>query len=171
MASPTSRLPDRFADLDHEAHVRSSLDLAREAAERGDGPYGSLLVHADDGAVVMEERNAINTADDVRRHPELTLAYRAAREFSPEQRRDLIMYTSTEPCPMCAGGIAQVELGAVVHSTAAERAADLYGRDTCLPSAEVYDRRGSDVAVGGPVLPEAGDAVHREVGDADGADG
>jgi len=170
MASPTAALPDRFADLDHDAHVRASLDLAREAVERGDNPYGSLLVRAGDGAVVMEDRNAVDTADDVRRHPELTLAHRAAREFSPERRRDLIMYTSTEPCPMCAGGIAHAGLGAVVHSTSAERAAELYGRDDWLPSAEVYERLGSDVAVGGPVLPEAGDAVHREVGGADGSD-
>ena len=165
-----TELPDRFATLSHKDHVREAIDLAREAVERGDNPYGSVLVRVGDDEVAMSERNAVNTADDVRRHPELTLAHRAAREFSPEQRRDLIMYTSTEPCPMCAGGIAHAGLGAVVHSTSAERAAELYGRDDWLPSAEVYDRRGSDVAVGGPVLPEAGDAVHREVGGADGSD-
>ncbi|MFC6785267.1 nucleoside deaminase [Halobaculum halobium] len=164
MATPLADLPDRFASLSHEDHVREAIELARGAAERGDDPYGSVVVRARDDEVVMTERNAVNTADDVRRHPELTLAHRAAREFSPEQRAGLIMYTSTEPCPMCAGGIAHVGLGAVVHSTSAARGAELYGADSCLPSAEVYERLGSDVVAAGPVLAEAGDAVHRDYG-------
>jgi len=159
-------LPDRFAGVSHEEHVREAIELARGAAERGDDPYGSVLVRAADDEIVMTERNAVNTAADVRRHPELTLAHRAAREFSPAQRRDLIMYTSTEPCPMCAGGIAHVGLGAVVHSTSAERGAELYGSESCLPSAEVYERLGSDVVAAGPVLADEGDAVHRDYGGA-----
>ncbi|UIP01182.1 nucleoside deaminase [Halobaculum sp. CBA1158] len=169
MTPSLDRLPDRFADLRHEAHVREAIELARSAADRGDDPYGSVLVRASDDEVAMRERNAVVTEDDVRRHPELTLASRAGREFSPAQRADLVMYTSTEPCPMCAGGIAHVGLGAVVHSTSAERAAELYGRDSWLPSEEVYDRLGSDVVAAGPVRPEAGDAVHRDAGGATGA--
>lgn len=166
MTPSLESLPDRFAGLSHEEHVREAIELARGAAERGDDPYGSVLVHAADDEIVMTERNAVNTEDDVRRHPELTLAHRAAREFSPEQRRGLIMYTSTEPCPMCAGGIAHVGLGAVVHATSAERGAELYGSDSCLPSAEVYERLGSDVVAAGPVLADEGDAVHRDHGGA-----
>jgi len=164
MAPSLEALPDRFAGLCHEDHIREAIELARGAAERGDDPYGSVLVRASDDEIAMTERNTVNTEDDVRRHPELTLAHRAAREFSPEQRADLIMYTSTEPCPMCAGGIAHVGLGAVVHSTSAERGTELYGRDSCLPSAEVYERLGSHVVAAGPVLPEEGDAVHRDYG-------
>ena len=164
MATPPERLPARFADCSHEEHVREAIELARSAAERGDDPYGSVLVRAVDDEVVMTERNAVNTENDVRRHPELSLAHRAGREFSPDQRRGLVMYTSTEPCPMCAGGIAHVGLGAVVHSTSAERGAELYGSDDYLPSSEVYERLGSDVVAAGPVLPEAGDEVHRTFG-------
>ncbi|QZP37635.1 nucleoside deaminase [Halobaculum magnesiiphilum] len=168
MASSFEALPDRFADLSHGDHVREAIELARGAAERGDDPYGSVLVRATTDEITMTERNAVNTENDVRRHPELTLAHRAAREFSPAQRRDLVMYTSTEPCPMCAGGIAHVGLGAVVHSTSAERGAELYGADSCLPSAEVYERLGSDVLAAGPVLPDEGDAVHLDLGGASG---
>jgi tRNA(Arg) A34 adenosine deaminase TadA len=166
MGLTSDDLPERFVDCSHEAHVREAIELARSAAERGDDPYGSILVRAADDEVVMTERNAVNSADDVRRHPELSLAHRAAREFSPAQRAELVMYTSTEPCPMCAGGIAHAGLGAVVHATSAERGAELYGAESCLPSAEVYERLGSDVIAAGPVVPEEGDAVHRELGGA-----
>lgn len=63
---------------------------------------------------------------------------------------------------MCAGGIRIAGLAAVVHSVSAERAAELAGHDDALPSRVVYERTGADVASLGPVLPEAGAAVHRE---------
>jgi len=146
--------------LDHERYMERALTLAREAADRGDEPFGSLLIH--DGEVVMEERNAVNTADDLRRHPELTLAKRAAAELSHETCRETVMYTSTEPCPMCSGGIYSAKLGAVVYSVSAERAADLAGGDLVVPSSEIFDRGAADVETVGPVLPEAGAAVHRD---------
>lgn len=155
-------LPAAAGGLDHERHVERAIELAREAADRGDEPYGSLLVDAESGSVVMEERNAVLTANDLRRHPELTLAERAAREYTPSERALLVMYTSTEPCPMCAGGIGIAGLGAVVHSVSAESNAAIYGSEEFLPSAEVYERLGADTVSAGPVLPDAGAAVHEE---------
>ena len=153
-----------------ERFVRRAIELAREAAERGDDPYGSLLVdpeaagasEGDESAVLMEARNAIVTDDDIARHPELTLARRAARELSPEVRERAIMYTSTQSCPMCAGGIAFAGLAAVVHSVSAETSAELAGSDEYLPSGEVYDRLGAQTVAVGPLLESEGLAVHRE---------
>lgn len=65
--------------FDHESHMQKAFDLAREAVERGDRPFGSVLVR--DDSVVMRESNRVNTEDDIRRHPELHLAYRACREL------------------------------------------------------------------------------------------
>ena len=154
-----------YPALDHEQYTERALELAREAAARGDDPYGSLLVDPDtpDGpTVVAEARNAVVTADDLREHPELHLAEWAGRELDPAVRGRTIMYTSTEPCPMCAGGIRIAGLAAVVHSVSAERAAELAGHDDALPSRAVYDRTGADVQSLGPVLPDAGAEIHRE---------
>jgi tRNA(Arg) A34 adenosine deaminase TadA len=152
-------MPDLDA-LDHEAYVERAIELARAAGDRGDGPYGSLLVL--DDAVVMEETNRERTDDDIALHPELTLARRAARELSPTERERTVMYTSTEPCPMCAGGIAIAGLGAVVYSVAGARAAAAFGGSEGVPCGEIFDRRGRDVDVVGGVLEAEGLAVHRE---------
>jgi len=128
-------LPDRFADFDHERHTTRAIELAREARDRGDDAYGSVLVRED--RIVAEERNAVVTDDDLRAHPELELARRAVREFTPEERMETVMYTSTEPCPMCAGGIYHAGLPAVVYSVSAERAGEL-GTDLVVPSSEVF---------------------------------
>jgi len=146
--------------LDHEPHVRRAIDLAREAGDRGDGPYGSVLVR--DGEVVMEESNRENTDDDIALHPELTLARRAARELDSDARAETVLYTSTEPCPMCAGGIAIAGLGGVVYSVSAERLADEFGGPTSVPCGEIFERRGREIPVVGGVLEADGMALHRE---------
>ena len=146
--------------LDHEQYMERALTLAREAGDRGDEPFGSLLVH--DGEIIMEEQNAVNTADDIRRHPELTLAQRAASELGADARRETVMYTSTEPCAMCSGGIHIASLGGVVYSVSAATAADLTGGGAVVPSAEILGRGDQEIPVHGPVLEAAGKDVHRE---------
>jgi tRNA(Arg) A34 adenosine deaminase TadA len=148
--------PD-FDSFDHDSHMREAFDLAREAADRGDEPFGSVLVR--DDAVVMAESNRINTADDIRRHPELQLAHRACREYDPPERAELVMYTSTEPCPMCAGGMVRAGFGRVVYSVSGEEVADFTGRGSTVRAAVILDGV-TDVI--GPVLNDEGRAVHRE---------
>lgn len=150
-----------FDDFDHEAHMSRALELAREAGERGDEPFGAVLVQDDE--IVMEERNAVHTADDIARHPELTLARRAAREFTPNERAALAMYTSTEPCSMCAGGIYIAGLDAVAYSVSAETAAEAAGgAGEVVPACDILERESHRVRLAGPILPEEGEEIHRE---------
>lgn len=148
-------------DWDHERYVRRALDLAREAGERGDGPYGSLLVRGDE--VVATETNREATDDDVALHPELTLARRAAADATAAERARTVMYTSTEPCSMCATGTVFAGLGAVVYGVSGARAAEAVGDPARgIPSTEVFDRWDADVTVVGPVLEAEALAVHRD---------
>jgi tRNA(Arg) A34 adenosine deaminase TadA len=146
-----------FDDFDHAAHMRAAVDLAREAAARGDEPFGSVLVR--DDAVVMRESNRINTEADLRRHPELHLAYRACREYDADERAATVMYTSTEPCPMCAGGMVRAGFGRVVYSVSSAEVAAFAGGEPGVRSAAVLDGV-TDVV--GPVLNDEGLGVHRD---------
>lgn len=146
-----------FDDFDHASHMRVAIDLAREAAARGDEPFGSVLVR--DDAVVMRDSNRIETEDDFRRHPELHLAYRACREYDPADRAEMVMYTSTEPCPMCAGGMRTAGFGRVVYSVSGAEVATFTGRESTVRSAAILD---GVTEVVGPVLNDEGRAVHRE---------
>ena len=146
-----------FDSFDHESHMREAFDLAREAAARADEPFGSVLVR--DDAVVMRESNRINTAEDCRRHPELHLAYRACREYDPADRAETVMYTSTEPCPMCAGGMRTAGFGRVVYSVSGAEVTAFTGGEPTVRSAEILDGV-TDVV--GPVLNDEGRAIHRE---------
>jgi deoxycytidylate deaminase len=65
------------------------------------------------------------------------------------------MYTSTEPCPMCSGGIRYAGLGRIVYSVSAEEVVEFTGREPATRADEILD-----CAVVGPVSNAAGRAVH-----------
>jgi|GEM_PF-6275077 len=73
-----------------ERYIERTFELAREAAARGDNPYGSLLVLDDE--IVMEASNREATDDDIAAHPELALARRAASELSAAECARATMY-------------------------------------------------------------------------------
>lgn len=97
-------------------HLRRCVDLAEEALEAGDEPFGSILV-AGDGSVIAEDRNRIVEKADPTYHPELTLAQFAAREMAPAERAAATLYTSGEHCPMCSAAHAWVGLGRIVFAS------------------------------------------------------
>jgi tRNA(Arg) A34 adenosine deaminase TadA len=142
-----------------ETHLRRTFELAREAAASGNTPFGSLLVR--EGEVIAESRNTTRTEEDITAHPELKLARWAARELDDDGRGDVTMYTSTEPCPMCAGAMAIAGLGRVVYSVDGATAAEFAPGDGSPPSSDLLDRE-SDIEVIGPELESEGRAVHRE---------
>jgi tRNA(Arg) A34 adenosine deaminase TadA len=147
-------------DTDEE-YVRAAIDLAREAVANGNTPFGSLLVVGD--AVVERSRNTTVTEADITAHPELKLARWAARELDSDERADCTMYTSTEPCEMCAAAIHYAGLDRVVYSVSGESLADLRGTaESGVPCRDLIERKGGTTDVDGPVLESEGRRVHEE---------
>ncbi|MBV0932634.1 nucleoside deaminase [Marinobacterium weihaiense] len=94
-------------------HLHRAVELAEEALNAGDAPFGSVLVDAA-GQVLAEDRNRIVSSGDNTRHPEFELARWAAEHLTPEQRAVSTLYTSGEHCPMCAAAHGWVGLGRIV---------------------------------------------------------
>jgi tRNA(Arg) A34 adenosine deaminase TadA len=104
-----------ISDVDLK-HLRRCVELAREAVDTGDAPFGSVLVGAD-GKVLTEDRNRIHSTGDGTRHPEFALARWAAENLPPERRAQATVYTSGEHCPMCAAAHGWVGLGRIVYAS------------------------------------------------------
>lgn len=104
----------------NEEHLRRAIALAVEARSSGNPPFGSLLI-GPDGAVLAEERNSSLTDDDITAHPELKLARWAARSLDATTAAGTTMYTSCEPCGMCAGALARSGIGRVVFALPAAK--------------------------------------------------
>ena len=91
------------------------VELAQEALECGDEPFGSLLVSSS-GEELFADRNRV-AAGDHTRHPEFEIARWAAAHLSEAERRAATVYTSGEHCPMCAAAHAWVGLGRIVYAS------------------------------------------------------
>ncbi|MGR8012153.1 nucleoside deaminase [Streptomyces hypolithicus] len=100
-------------------HLRRCVELATEALEAGDEPFGSVLVAAD-GTVLAEDRNRVASGDRTR-HPEFELARWAAANMPPGQRTAATVFTSAEHCPMCAAAHGWVGLGRIVYVSSSEQ--------------------------------------------------
>lgn len=101
-------------------HLRRCVELASQAVDAGDEPFGSVLVDAD-GQVLAEDRNRIHTTGDGTRHPEFTLARWSAENMTPSARALATVYTSGEHCPMCAAAHGWVGLGRIVYASSSEQ--------------------------------------------------
>lgn len=102
---------------DDLTHLRRCVELAREAFDDGDEPFGSVLVDAA-GAVQFEDRNRVKNGDHTR-HPEFEIARWAAANLTPAERAASTVYTSGEHCPMCAAAHGWVGLGRIVYAASA----------------------------------------------------
>ena len=101
-------------------HLRRCVELAAEAVDAGDHPFGSVLV-AGDGRVLAEDRNRENSAGDATRHPEIALARWAAANMTADERAAATVFTSGEHCPMCSAAHAWVGLGRIVYVSSSEQ--------------------------------------------------
>lgn len=100
-------------------YLERCIELAREALDKGDEPFGSVLVDAS-GEIRAEDHNHVMTGDRTR-HPEFELARWAAANMTVQERAEATVYTSGEHCPMCAAAHAWVGLGRIVYASSAKQ--------------------------------------------------
>lgn len=105
-------------------YIEKALDLAYEAKEKGDNPFGSILVNQD-GEIIMEDENTQVTQNDITGHPELKIAQRAAAKYDAEFLSTCTMYNSAEPCTMCTGAIYWSGIGRIVFGISKKRLNEL----------------------------------------------
>ena len=141
-------------------HLRRCVELATEALDAGDEPFGSVLVSGD-GKVLAEDRNRVAGGDKTR-HPEFELARWAATNMTQDERAKATVFTSGEHCPMCAAAHGWVGLGRIVYATSAQQLASWLA-DLDVPAPPVRSLPIQEIVPGvkveGPVL-ELADQVH-----------
>ena len=112
-----------ISDTDRRFLLRC-VDLAQEALEAGDEPFGSLLVDSS-GRELYADRNRV-AAGDRTQHPEFNIARWAAAHLAPEERATATVYTSGEHCPMCSAAHAWVGLGRIVYASSSAQLMQWY---------------------------------------------
>ncbi len=95
--------------------MREALVLAREADEADEVPVGAVVVH--DGRVVGRGANRQIRDADPTAHAEIVALRQAARELGDHRLREATLYTTLEPCAMCAGALVTARIAGLVFGS------------------------------------------------------
>jgi tRNA(Arg) A34 adenosine deaminase TadA len=145
--------------------LRQAIDLARKARNDGRHPFGSLIVNERGETVVAARNNAVRPNGDPTQHAEMLACGQAARLLTEAELAKCTLYTSTEPCAMCAGAIYWTGIGRVVFALAETGLQRYTGSHTenptlDLPCREVFARGQKKITVVGPLLEDEAGKVH-----------
>src|ERR1700691_996560 len=126
-------------------HLRRGIDLASQARDTGQLPFAALVVD-ENGQVLVEVQNQSRPpGGDPTQHAELLAASSAAKLVPAERLAKATLYTSAEPCCMCAGAIYWAHIGRVIYALSEHRLLLLTGSHQenptfSLPCREVFPR-------------------------------
>jgi tRNA(Arg) A34 adenosine deaminase TadA len=144
--------------------LRRALRVAKRARQHGNHPFGALLADAA-GRVWLEAENTVVTTADCTGHAETNLIRQACTHLTAEVLSSATMYTSTEPCAMCAAAMYWAGIPRVVFGLAEDQLYAMTGLDPrnptlSLPCREVFARGRRLTEVVGPLLENEARAVH-----------
>lgn len=137
------------AQMEH--HLRTANAVAQRALAAGYHPFGALLVGPDNLTVLAEQGNV-----DSVNHAEAVLARMVARQYNAEALWDCTLYTTVEPCCMCAGTQYGANIGRLVYGMSELRRLEITGNQADnptldLPCRAVVANGQKPVRVWGPV--------------------
>ena len=148
-----------------DAHfLRHSFAVARRSMSHGNHPFAALLVDAE-GRVLIEAENGYMPERDATAHAERLAATQACTTVAAEIRATATLYSSAEPCAMCAGAIYWAGIGRVVYGLSERRLRDITGNHPenptlDLPCREVFSSGQRPTEVVGPLLEDEAAALH-----------
>jgi tRNA(Arg) A34 adenosine deaminase TadA len=154
------------SELD-EHFLRRSFDVARRAVTNGNHPFGAILVDRNRN-VLIEMENGYMPAHDATAHAERLIATQACTTLSPDVLRHATLYSSAEPCAMCAGAIYWAGIGRLVYGLSEHRLRIVTGNHPenptlDLPCREVFESGQRATEVIGPLLEDEAEALHEGV--------
>ena len=150
-----------------ERFLRRSFVVARRALTHGNHPFGAILVDQNHN-VLIEAENSYMPAHDGTAHAERLLATQACTTLSPDILKDATLYSSAEPCAMCAGAIYWAGIGRLVYGLSEHRLRTVTGNHPenptlDLPCREVFKSGQRATEVLGPLLEDEAEALHAGV--------
>jgi tRNA(Arg) A34 adenosine deaminase TadA len=150
-----------------EYFLRRSFEVARRSLKHGNHPFGAILVDQARN-VLIETENGHMPRRDATAHAERLLASQACTTLAQEVRKGATLYSSAEPCAMCAGAMYWAGIGRLVYGLSERRLRILTGNHPenptlDLPCREVFRHGQRSTKVVGPLLEDEAEALHAGV--------
>ena len=107
-------------EKEHERWMRESLRAALEAQTRDEVPIGACVIVG--GELLSVAGNRTRTDCDPTAHAEIVALREAARKCGNYRLADAVVYSTIEPCAMCAGALIQARVKLLVYGATDEKA-------------------------------------------------
>lgn len=148
--------------MDDVTLLLRAVEVSRQAVREGNHPFGSILVDSA-GSVLLEQGNVEVTEADCTGHAETALMRRASKQYDKDFLAKCSLYTTAEPCSMCAGAMYWGNVRRLVYGITEEQLLAETGDDPRNPTLSlgcrtVFGAGQKDIEVVGPV-PEVAEAV------------
>lgn len=110
-----------------EQFMLAAIEEAKRAKEAGDYAIGAIIVK--DGKILARSPNRTKTDQDPTQHAEVAVIREAVKKIGHRHLTNCVMYTTHEPCPMCAAAAVWARLAAVVMGAEMDDMADYRSRN------------------------------------------
>jgi len=154
--------PDTATERDL-TFLHQTIELAHAARAHGAHPFGALITDEHGKVLVTARNNAVPPKGDPTQHAERLACSLIGRQFTPAQLANCTLYTSTEPCAMCAGAIYWTGIRRVVYALSAKTLYNLIGSNAeslDFPCRELFARGQQPTTVLGPFIEEEAAQPH-----------
>jgi tRNA(adenine34) deaminase len=100
--------------MNYELYMAEAIEEARRGAEEGELPIGAVAVL--DDAMIARDHDRTGLNGDPTAHAVVLTIRDAARKLGSRGLTDLTIFTTHEPCPMCAGALLEAQVRALVFA-------------------------------------------------------
>lgn len=135
----STNMENRPDSSEHHVYMRRCIDLAARALAAGDAPVGALVVQ--NGEVIAEGIEVVKARGDVTAHAEIEAVRRACARLGTLDLDGCTLYTSVEPCPMCAYAIRLARISRVVSGARTPESDGRWSGWLLLTDPDVLPRR------------------------------
>jgi tRNA(adenine34) deaminase len=100
--------------VNYELYMGEALAEAKAAVARGERPHAAVAVL--DEAMVARGHDRVRETDDPTAHAVVVALREAARKVGRDRLRDVTIFTTMEPCPMCMGALLTSDVEELVYA-------------------------------------------------------
>ncbi len=140
--------------LDVDQLMHEAIAVCRKGISAGQSPFGCVIATAK-GGVVSVQHNTVRAQTDPTAHAEVNAIRKACDALGRIDLSGHVLFTTCEPCPMCAAAIHWARLDRVIYGATIEDAANAGFNELHLFASELYRTGQSKVIIEGPVQREA----------------
>jgi tRNA(Arg) A34 adenosine deaminase TadA len=110
--------------------MRLAIEKAKEGVDKGQTPFGACIVK--DGQIVSCEHNKVWENTDITAHAEIVAIRDACNKLNTIDLSDCVIYSTTEPCPMCYSAIHWAKISKIIYGSRIEDAESYGFSELCI---------------------------------------